>query len=194
VLDVLLAFWAAAWIWVGASIAFEIRGLSRLSDTVGDVGRAVERTGSALAGMSGLPLVGDRVREPAEAISAAGRSATESARESRASVRDVSVLLGVSIAVIPSVPVLLLYVPQRISLSRERRWLRRAVARAVDHGGDPHLEALLARRALENLPYHRLHQVSRDPEADVERGRHAALAAAELHRIGVRLPSTHRRP
>ena len=184
VLDVALIVWSAAWIWVGLTVATEVRGLARLSDTVGEVGRAVEQTGAALSTLSALPLVGDRTKEPAEAIRRAGDSAVRSARANRGSVNTTSVLLGISLAAIPSVPVLLLYLPQRVSLGRERREIRRALAR----GGDPALEALLARRALFTLPYHRLRAVSESPEADFEAGRHAELAAAELWRLGLRAP------
>ena len=118
------------------------------------------------------------------AIRRAGDSAVRSARESHGSVNTASVLLGISLAAIPSVPVLLLYLPQRVSLGRERREIRRALAR----GGDPALEAMLARRALFTLPYHRLRAVSQSPEADFEAGRHAELAAAELWRLGLRAP------
>src|SRR5687768_9476248 len=106
---IVLVGWAAAWIWVGVAVAVEVRGLARLSDTVGDVGRAVERTGAALSSISGLPLIGDSTKEPAEAIQRAGDRAVRRARKSRESVRTTSILLGISLAAIPSVPVLLLY-------------------------------------------------------------------------------------
>jgi hypothetical protein len=185
-LDVALVVWTAAWIWVGVAVALEIRGLARLSDTVGAVGRAAQQTGEALSSLDGLPLVGDRTRDSAKLIRAAGDSAIQSARESRESVDTTSVLLGISLAVIPSIPVLLLYVPQRVSLGRERRELRRALA--DDRDGDRALETLLARRALYTVPYHRLRAVSESPEADFEAGRHAELAAVELWRLGLRAP------
>lgn len=185
-LDVALIVWTAAWIWVGVTVALEIRGLARLSDTVGAVGRAVERTGAAIDSLDGLPLVGARTEESARAIREAGDSAVRSARESRDSVDTTSVLLGVSLATIPSVPLLLLYVPQRVSLARERRELRLALSRGRD--GDPALETLLARRALSTVPYHRLRAVSDSPERDFEAGLHAELAAAELWRLGLRAP------
>jgi len=185
-LDVALIVWAVAWIWVGVTVALEIRGLARLSDAVGAVGRAVERTGAAIGSLDGLPLVGASTEESARAIREAGNSAVRSARESRDSVDTTSVLLGISLATIPSVPVLLLYLPQRLSLARERRELQRALARGPH--GDEALETLLARRALYTVPYHRLRAVSDSPERDFEEGRHAELAAAELWRLGVRAP------
>jgi hypothetical protein len=122
-------------------------------------------------------------------VEAAGRDAVASAREARSSARRVGVLLGISIALIPTTPVLLLYVPRRLRVARERRALTAAVAA----GRTPALDELLAERAALHLPYHRLRRVSADPQDDLRRGRHAALADAELARFGVRPPRRVRR-
>ena len=90
-------------------------------------------------------------------------------------------LLGFSIALIPSAPVLFLYIPGRIAVERERRALRRAVARHYDAA----MEELLAHRAVVHLPYQRLQEVSADPAEDLATGQHAALARAELERLGL---------
>jgi hypothetical protein len=50
------------------------------------------------------------------------------------------VLLGISIALIPSAPVLLLYLPRRLAVARERR----ALTRALSGGRTPELDELLA--------------------------------------------------
>lgn len=90
-------------------------------------------------------------------------------------------LLGVSIALIPTLPLLATYLPTRYAAAHERRALRRA----VDSGRSDALDELLARRALVHLPYHRLRRVSDDPVGHVHRGRHCALADAELEWFGV---------
>lgn len=132
-LDLLLSFWAVAWIVVGLVVAQEVRGLGQLSDTVGSVGRAVTSVGEVARG---LPLVGSRLAGPADQVETAGRDAVASARATRNTARRVGALLGISIALIPSLPVLLLYVPGRVSAERERRALRRA----LDAGDSPWLE------------------------------------------------------
>jgi hypothetical protein len=114
----------------------------------------------------------------------AGQDAVASARTARANARSVGTLLGVSIALIPSLPVLILYVPPRVAGARERRALERAVAGGVDRW----LQEVLARRALVHLPYHRLRRVSEDPLEDLRQGRHARLADAELEWFGVPPP------
>ena len=57
--------------------------------------------------------------------------------------------------------------------------------RFASHRPDPGVEEFLARRAIEALGYHRLRRLSPAPWADVEAGHRAALAAAELRRLGL---------
>lgn len=112
-----LAFvvWASVWIFIGVRTADEVQGLRELSDTVVDVGHAVRSSGETIGGLAGLPLVGGRLEEPSQQIVRAGNSAVASGRASRESVQDLSVLLGVSIAIIPIVPLaVLLFVVLRI--------------------------------------------------------------------------------
>jgi len=105
-----LAFvvWTSVWIFIGVRTTQEVRGLRELSDTVVDVGLAVRSSGETIGGLTGLPLVGGRLAQPSEQIVRAGNSAVASGRASRDSVHDLSILLGVSIAVIPIVPLAVL--------------------------------------------------------------------------------------
>jgi hypothetical protein len=185
VVDLAIALWILVWLWMGFAVAREVRGIGRVSDTVGRLGAAVTRVGETVGG---LPLVGGQVREPADAIRTTGQRAVESAREARDSSNSVAILLGISIALIPSSPVFLLYIPQRVAAARERKALMRAVA----GGRTPEVDELLAERAVGHLPYHRLRRVSDDPRGDLRDGRHAALADAELAWFGVTRPERAR--
>ena len=180
--DAVLIAWTIAWGVIGFSIDREVRGLAELSDTVGSVGRAVEESGRTIGEFDGIPFVGDEIAEPADDIQDAGRSAQASGRSSRESVENLSLLLGLSVALIPSVPLVALYVPWRIALLRERRAVRASVRRGVDAP----LAEFLARRAAEHLPYHRLRRLTPHPWRDLEEGACARLAAAELERLGLR--------
>jgi hypothetical protein len=181
-LDVALLAWATLWIVVGFVVADRVRGLAEVSDTVAQVGRATTTVGETIRA---LPLVGGSLEDPANEISAAGRDAVKSAHSARESARSTATLLGLSIALIPSLPVLVLYVPSRIAGIRERRELARVVAQ----GREPWVDEVLAQRALVHLPYRRLRAVSEDPIADLRAGRHAALAAAELEWFGLSVPT-----
>jgi hypothetical protein len=183
VIDILVLAWLVAWVLIGVAVFHDVRKLATLSDTVTRAGTAVGETGRALHALESLPFVGDRVAGVARRVEAAAGQAIRSGRESRATVHDLSVLLGVSVALAPTVPVLAMYLPFRLSRSRETRAIRRAAIRA---GGDPMFEEFLARRAVENLPYHRLRAITPTPWRDLEAGRYTALADAELRRLGLR--------
>ena len=181
-LDAALVVWVGVWIWLGFAIGHEVSNLTTLSDTVVTSGQAVQRTGQALRRLEGLPFIGDRIADVDRQIDAAGRSAVASGQQSRDSIDRLSVLLTFAVAVIPSVPVLAVYVPFRASRVRDVRTIRRAARRAAS---DPAFQEFLARRAAENLPYHRLREISPNPWRDLEEGRFELLAGAELSRLGL---------
>jgi hypothetical protein len=180
-LDALLLIWTVSWLALGVIVAHEVRGLADLSDAASKAGRAVVAVGDAV---KELPIVGAQVAEPADAVREAGAEAVASSRSARASARRVGLLLGISIAAIPSLPVLLLYLPARLATARERRALRLAVA----HGADQVLDEVLAWRALGHLPYRVLRAASEDPARDLSRGHYRAPADAELRWFGIARP------
>lgn len=182
-LDLALVGWIAAWILLGVALAREARGLTRLSTTLILAGGALEQTGDLLGTVQDLPLVGDDVGELSERVRRTGRSAIRNARASRESVENVSTLLGISIALIPTIPIAAVYMPVRLAWRREGATVRRGLA-----AGDERLDRYLAWRAVQNLPYERLLEVSADPWADLVDGRHRALADAELARLRLRRP------
>jgi hypothetical protein len=92
------------------------------------------------------------------------------------------VLLGIAVALLPSIPVLTFYLPARFQRLREAGALRRALH--MD-GHDPEFHAFLARRAVEALGYHQLRRVSASPWVDLADRRCMPLARTELGRLGV---------
>jgi hypothetical protein len=187
VLDVAAVVWMATWIVLGFLVAREVRHLRELSDTVVVAGVAVEETGDLLASLEGVPFVGSQVGDVAERVREAGRSARASGADSRDSTQNLSVLLGLSIGLIPTLPLLGLYAPLRVAWTRETRAVRRALA---TRPSDPVLTEFLARRAVATLPYQELQAVSPDPFRDLEEGRFEALADRELERLGLSRPRT----
>src|SRR3954470_4991182 len=172
-LDLALAIWAAFWIGIAAYTAYEVAALRALSHTVVKAGAATESTAHALAAVGHLPFVGGQIAHLAAQAVAAGASARASGASTAATVDQLAVLPGIGIALIPTVPLLALYVPLRLGWRRDRRAIRLAVAR---WDGEPELEAYLAQRALTHLPYEALRDGS---WSDGE------LAAAELRRLGL---------
>lgn len=175
-----IALWAAFWVGVAAYTAYEVAALGTLSHTVVQAGRATESTGHALAALGHLPFVGGRIGSLAAQAIAAGASARASGASTSTTVDQLAILLGIAIGLIPTVPLLALYLPLRLSWKRDLRAVRQAVAQ---WDGEPGLEAFLARRALAHLPFAELRALGYDgtessaPAAD--------LAGAELRRLGL---------
>jgi len=167
---------------IGGVTAVQIRNLGRVSDTLTESGQALDTAGRALQAIGQAPVIGeaprrlgDEVREAAGEIQASGTS-------SRRTIRWLSVLLGLSIVLIPISSVAGWYLPGRISASRQRRAVEQALAGGQ---GDQTLERFLAHRAVQNLPFDTLRRVSPDPWADLEEGSYRRLANAELTRLGL---------
>jgi hypothetical protein len=145
-------------------------------------GVAAEEAGSSIGALASLPGVGEDAGRFAERAREAGASAQQSGRESRAGIRRLSILLGLAIGLVPTLPVALVYVPARLRWRRERALVRRI---AGAEGGDPGFREFLARRALDRLPYSTLAALGGSPWRAVERGDYDRLAEAELDRLGI---------
>ena len=183
-LNVALAIWVVFWIGLGAYTAYEVAALRSLSQTVVKAGAATESTGHALEAVSRIPFVGDRIGHLARQAVAAGASARTSGASSAATVDRLAVLLGIAIALIPTVPLLALYLPLLLGWRRDRAAVRRAVARWE---GESSLEAYLAQRALGHLTFEELQELGYDGTEGAPTN--AELAVAELRRLGLDRPA-----
>lgn len=106
--DTVVALWCALWLVVGAWTAYEMWQLSGLSDTVADTGRTLDSAGEALQSLGGVPVVGDRTEQLGNEVRANAAQVVDSAGDAGQAVRRLSVLLGLTIALVPSGAVLLL--------------------------------------------------------------------------------------
>jgi hypothetical protein len=183
-LNVALVIWAAFWIAIAIYTAYEVAALRTLSNTVVKAGAATESTGHALAAVGHLPFVGGRVSQLAEQAIAAGASARASGASTATTVDQLAVLLGIAIALIPTVPLLALYLPLRLGWRRDREAVRRSIAR---WDGEPGLEAFLAQRAIAHLPFEELRALGFDGTPGSPPN--GELAAAELRRLGLDRPA-----
>jgi len=165
-----------AWAFAGIAIGREIQGLAEVTDSARDAGLATQRAADALDSLADVPLVGGAVGDSADTIREAGRSAVEGADGGRTRVRRLGALIGALIAIVPSLPLLVLYLPGRLAEARDRRRIARRL-------GEPGMEELLATRAVAHLPYARLLAITPDPAEDLRAGRHERLADAELARL-----------
>jgi hypothetical protein len=179
-LNVAIVLWAAFWIAIAAYTAYEVAALRTLSRTIVKAGAATESTGHALAALNAIPFLGARIGSLAHQAIVAGASARASGASTGTSIDHLAILLGIAIGLIPTVPLLALYLPLRISWRRDRTSIRRAVAQ---WDGEPGLEAFLARRAVAHLPFAELRRLGYD--GTEESASNAELAAAELRRLGL---------
>jgi len=179
--DGLLLFWCTVWIVVGIWVGHEIWQLSRLGGTLAQSGQALDDSGRALQELRDVPIIGDAPGAIGDEVRRTAADVVSRGREAQASTRQLAVLLGLTTALLPTVPVLL-YLPLRLGAAADRRRVRELVGTLDEQELDTHL----ARRALQELPYERLLRVSPAPERDFEAGRRRALADAELARLGLR--------
>jgi hypothetical protein len=184
-LDGLVAFWFVLWLVIGGWSGYTIWQLSELGDTVTSSGNAIGSAGEALEAVGGVPVVGERPAELGRQVSATGDDVAVRGQQVKSQMRQLSLLLGLAIALMPTTPVLGLYVPLRVGRRREADELRRT----LDHpGGDDAVDRYLAERAVHTIPFPTLHGIEEDPWRAIEEGRTRRLADAELSRLGVRRP------
>ena len=89
---------------MGLWVDHEIEGLTVLSDTVVRSGQAIHQTADGLGSLGTLPLVGERIVELERRVQAQADLAIASGRSSRSNIAHLAVLIGVSVALMPTVP------------------------------------------------------------------------------------------
>jgi len=182
--DALALAWVMLWILLGLVVAEAVRELTGLTDGFALIGESLGDAADAVAAIE-LPLVGGGLDGAAGSLRDAGRDVAASGESSRASIERTAAVLGLAVALVPSLPLVIGYLPPRLGRARETGALRQLLR---DGAGDPALERFLAHRAVETLTYRELRRVSPRPWRDLEEGRYEALADAELDRLGVRRP------
>src|SRR5919109_1331187 len=123
-----------------------------------------------------LSAVGEGLADAGAAIGRAGDA-----------VDRLAVLIGAALALAPTLPVLVIWVPPRVARERERHALRTSLRRR-----DGAALAYLANRAVATRPFRELRAVSADPVAELAAGRHEALASLELEHLSLRVPGRGR--
>jgi hypothetical protein len=183
--DSLLLAWVVLFLWLAdvvhdATLALAVPG-REIEKAGGGLAEQLRDAGSAVGD---VPLVGDQVRSP---FDGAGRAADQIGAAGAAQVQAVEHLafwLAVTVAAVPILLAVLVYLPARWRFVREAT----AGQRFMDSSADLELFAL---RAMANQPMHRLARVSSDPvrawrngDRDVVR----ALAVLELGDAGLSAP------
>jgi hypothetical protein len=181
-LDGAVGAWVVLWIVIGGWSAYTTWQLSELGDTVSRSGSAISAAGSALESLREVPVVGERPAELCQQTAATGGEIQTRGQEVKGQLRQLAILLGLSIAIIPTTPFVGLYVPLRGARRRDLGEIARALLSSDDHDG---FDRYLAERAIRHLTWHEAHQLVHDPWHALDEGHHRALADAELARLGL---------
>jgi hypothetical protein len=169
----------------GVAAGLHLWALAELHRGLLEASNALDLTARAIALLGEVPVVGSGADQLAGSVRDTAGQVRASALGARTDVRVLAVVVGAAVALLPVIPVLAVYLPLRLARRREVRGLRRALARDAD----PLLVEHLARAALRRVPFARLRRISAQPWLDVDEGRHAPLAAAELRRLGLTPPA-----
>ena len=183
--DVLLLVWVVLCLWLAGVVRDATLALATPGRKIEAAGGGLaERLRDAGSAVGDIPLVGDEARSP---FDGAGRAADEIAAAGASQVEAVQHLafwLGITVAAIPIVVMLLVYLPRRWRFVREAT----AGRRFIDSSADLDLFAL---RAMAHQPMHRLARISDDPVGAWRDGRPdvvRALALLELRDAGLTAP------
>jgi hypothetical protein len=183
-------FWLVAW-W-----ALSVWMAMRVNDLVMNLaapGRAINEGATNLAAsidsagesLGGVPLVGETLSQPFDAMSAATRFIAAAGQAQVDAVAALATFLSIALILLAVVPLASLWIPMRISFIRRAS----AARRFVDATEDLDLFAL---RAMARQPLHVLARIDADPVGAWRRGDPRvihALATLELRDEGIRPPA-----
>ncbi|SOC49334.1 hypothetical protein SAMN05660748_2055 [Blastococcus aggregatus] len=187
--DAGLLVWIVGWVLAARAAHGAVLLLAGPGKAVEDLGRSVGGSMDSAAGVAeDVPLVGDELATPFDALARASGSVRGAGQSAQDAVDTLALILAVALVVLPVGWMLLRWLPWRT------RWVREATAaQQVLSGtstGGPDLE-LLAARALATAPLPRLAALPPGTGAAWRAGDPAAvrsLATLELDRLGLRLP------
>ena len=184
--DVGMLAWIVLWVVLARAVHGAVLALAAPGRAVEDLGDSVAGNMESAAGVAeDVPLVGDELAVPFDALSRAGGSVTGAGEAAQDAVGTLAAILTVVLIVLPVGWLLLRWLPWRLRYAREAG----AAARMLT--GTPDLE-LLAARAVATAPLPRLAALPAGTGAAWRAGDPGAvrsLAELELSRLGLRLPT-----
>lgn len=107
--DAAVALWVALWLVLGVWTAVEVWRLSDLTETVAESGVALDEAGTALQSLRRVPVVGGEAADLGTQVRQNGVDIVAGSEQARGSFRRLSLLLGVTIVFVPTVPVVAMH-------------------------------------------------------------------------------------
>jgi hypothetical protein len=182
--DVGLLVWVVIWVLAARAVHGAVLLLAGPGQAVEDLGRSVGGSMKSAAGVAeDVPLVGDELSAPFDALADASGSVRGAGQSAQDAVDTLATILAVALVVLPVGWLLLRWLPWRM------RWLREATAAGRLTRSPADLE-LLAARAMATAPLPRLAALPQGTGAAWRAGDPGAvraLAELELDRLGLRL-------
>jgi uncharacterized protein YoxC len=181
--DLGMLAWVVLWVLVARTVHRAVLVLAEPGKAVEDLGSSVAGNMNSAAEVAGdVPVVGDDLAAPFDALADASGSVTGAGQAAQDAVGTLATVLAVVLVVLPVGWLLLRWLPSRLRYAREAGAAARFRLQDLE---------MLAARALATAPLTRLAALpagtgaawrAGDPEAV------RALAALELQRLGLRLP------
>lgn len=170
--------------WIGVTVFQLIKTFSRLGSDIENAGAGFRETMVQVGEtLGGVPLIGGGIRVPFDEASGAGGALESAGQSAQVAVHQLAVGAGLTVALVPILLILAVWLVPRI------RFIRRAsAAQRLVKAGAP--RELLALRALTNRPVVDLQALDNDVVGSWRRGDARIireLAALELKADGVRL-------
>lgn len=184
VLDVLVIGWVLLCLTLGITVAKRINHLGALGDGLVSAGDSVSGVGDWISGLQDTPLIGGSIGSIADRVDALGASTAQQGRNGKDAVWRAALWIGILLTLLPTVPVLAVWIPVRVRQERERTSLRAAL-----EANEPGVWEYLALQAVDDLSFHDLRQISADPWEDIRRGDYESLARIEIDRLGLTPPA-----
>ena len=189
--DAGLLAWAVLWVLVARVVHSAVLVLAEPGRAVADLGRSIsDSMGSAAGAAEDVPVVGDELSAPFDALGDAGGAVTGAGEGASDAVQTLATVLSVVLVLLPVGWLLLRWARWRLGWLREARSADRLLAYGAD--GLPDLE-LLAARAMATAPLPQLARLPAGTGAGWRAGDPVALralAGLELERLGLRVPAT----
>ncbi len=179
-IDLVLIVWVLFCLTLGIAATKRINHLGTLGDGLVSAGNSVSGVGGWIDGLSSTPIIGGTVGAVADKIDALGVSTAQKGRDGKAAVWRTALWCGILVTLLPTLPILAVWIPARLSLERERASLNAAL-RADERG----VWEYLALQAADDMSFRDLRRISVDPWEDIRQGRFEQLAQVEIDRLGL---------
>lgn len=181
-IDFLVIAWVLLCLMLGVGATKRINHIGALGDGLVSAGDSVSGVGGAIAGLEDTPLVGGAFGAVADKIDALGGATAQQGRNGKEAIWKAALGIGILITLLPTLPLLAIWIPIRVSIERERASLRASLK-----ANEPGVWEFLALQAVDDMSFKDLRKISADPWEDIRQGRYEALAQVEIDRLGLTL-------